>query len=249
MEGTNMKQAVWSALEIERLHVYEDNYKANEYFSNMIGDKIVKYSKRWIKKDANILDYGCGPGYLIKFLLNAGYKTSGMDFTHESVDIANEKYKGKNNFRGAYYFDELSCNNQFDVIFNIEVIEHLTDDYLDDMFSKYKQLLTDDGIVIITTPNNQNLVADSVYCPFCDTLFSPVQHVRSWNRSTLTKYVSEKGFDIVFIDEVNLKEMYLPISKRMILMLKKLYHLIEKKEEKKKNLYCVIKRTSMNNQK
>lgn len=237
-----MKNAIWDAEAIERLHEFGDKYRPNEYFSNMIGDKIVKYTKKWVKlkEKAEILDYGCGPGFLINYLLQNGYKVSGMDFTHESVNIANDKHSGKKGFEGAYYFEDiLKSGKTYDVIYVIEVIEHLSDEYLMDMFDKLKRLLNVGGVIIFTTPNDQDLIKDSVYCPFCDTLFSPVQHVRSWNKESVGNVLSTAGFSINCIEEVNFSEMYLPFSEKIILGLKKINRKIRKIDVKKTNLVVV----------
>ena len=98
------------------------------------------------------------------------------------------------------------------------------------------------GGVILTTPNNQDLIADSVYCPFCDRLFSPVQHVRSWTQESISEYVSTQGFTIVNSEEVNFREMYMPLKKKVINELKKMNAKLEHRKVKKKpTLYCVLK--------
>lgn len=135
----------WSNEAIERLHGYEDKYSSGEYFSAMVGRDIVKYSKKFMPKGSAVFDYGCGPGFLLSELCKSGYKTTGMDFTHKSVDIANEKLQGDGNFEGAYYFENLPEGKKYDVIFCVEVIEHLSDMYLDDMFSKFRKLLNGGG--------------------------------------------------------------------------------------------------------
>jgi 2-polyprenyl-3-methyl-5-hydroxy-6-metoxy-1,4-benzoquinol methylase len=168
-----------------------------EYFTNKYGMNIVRQFENEIKEGSKVLDYGCGTGFLIKYLLEKNFEIFGADSSPDSVNYVNNIYNGNKHFKGAYLIkDVLKLNLKFDIIFVIEVIEHLPDIYLEELFKNVYSLLSPDGKVIITTPNNENLELSKVYCPNCDHTFHRWQHVRSWDDKKLSNYLENSGFTV-----------------------------------------------------
>ena len=54
-----------------------------------------------------VLDYGCGPAYLLEHLLNLGITCEGVDFSKNTVATANQRLGGNPLFRGAHWASEL----------------------------------------------------------------------------------------------------------------------------------------------
>ena len=88
----------------------------------------------------------------------------------------------------------MNIEEKYDVIFCIEMIEHVNDYYLELTFQNFKNLLTEDGLIVITTPNDEKLDENKVFCPCCHSVFHRWQHVKSWNTSSLEKTISDFGF-------------------------------------------------------
>lgn len=167
------------------------------YFTYQFGENIVNVLVQKIKAGSVILDYGCGTGFIIKHFLNKGFETYGADTSSKSVDFVNNQYKDAPNFKGAFLLDELfKLNKNFDVILVIEVIEHLTDDFLVPLVENVKKLGRAGTKIIFTTPNNENLDDSVVYCPVCDHTFHRWQHVRSWNVESLTTFMKSHGLKV-----------------------------------------------------
>jgi 2-polyprenyl-3-methyl-5-hydroxy-6-metoxy-1,4-benzoquinol methylase len=164
------------------------------YFTYQYGGNIVNKLSEQIKSGSSILDYGCGTGFLIKHFLNKGFETYGADTSSQSVETVNNKYKGEPNFKGAYLVENLlKLDRKFDVIFVIEVIEHLTDEFLVPLIENVKKLGNPGCKITFTTPNDENLINSVVYCPVCDHTFHRWQHVRSWNEKTFTSFMEKHG--------------------------------------------------------
>jgi len=167
------------------------------YFTYQFGENIVNILAEKIKPGSIILDYGCGTGFIIKHFINKGFETYGADTSSQSVDFVNKQYKDAPNFKGAFLLNDLfTLNKTFDVILVIEVIEHLTDDFLESLVENVKKLGRSGSKIIFTTPNNENLNDSVVYCPVCDHTFHRWQHVRSWNAESLTTFIEQHGLKV-----------------------------------------------------
>ncbi len=212
-----MNQGVWTDEVIERFFAYADyagHGRYRQYFSDVSGDKVLKYIRPHLRGGVKeVLDYGCGMGYLDKHLLEQGYRVTAMDFTKASVTEVSKKYKNTDNFRGCYYFpefDEMCAKKQkkFDAVFIFEVIEHLSDYYLENLMENLRKYCKKGGYVVITTPNEQDLWQDMVYCPFCDTEFNRIQHVRSWSSQTLAEFLEKNMFEVIFMEAVTVGDLF-----------------------------------------
>lgn len=107
----------------------------------------------------SILDVGCFAGSFLSMIPEALYaRQVGIDILAEQVSYANDYYK--RDFREFYFLDDLSnfeSEDLFDVITLIEVIEHLDQDQIQDLFRMIHRQLKQGGKLIITTPNYSSL--------------------------------------------------------------------------------------------
>jgi 2-polyprenyl-3-methyl-5-hydroxy-6-metoxy-1,4-benzoquinol methylase len=164
------------------------------YFTHQFGAQIVATLKG-LTHGKEILDYGCGAGHLISHLIKAGFYVRGADYSEASVKSVADRYAGTSGFLGTSHVDDLlKCGNQFDTIISAEVIEHLEDDSLSNTLDTYKSLLRPGGILLVTTPNDEDMGVSTVLCPCCNHTFHRWQHVRSWNKDTLAQYFMTAGF-------------------------------------------------------
>ena len=189
-------QLTWSPQLIER---FWDHYsqRPETYFTYQYGDRIVDTLRVYFPLGPCVLDFGCGAGLLIEKLLAAGYATFGCDISPDSVALVNRKFEGASGFGGAFLSDHLPADQRFDLVFVVEVVEHLHDEELAEVFSQVRQLLGNAGRAIFTTPNDENLGDSMVYCPVCQHEFHRWQHVRTWNATTLGQRLEEEGFRLV----------------------------------------------------
>lgn len=98
------------------------------------------------------IDVGCGAGLLAEPLCRMGATTSGVDAAAENIQAA------KNHATGAglnidYRHGELAelALGQFDLVTNMEVIEHVADKQV--FVDQLAACLKPDGLMVISTPN------------------------------------------------------------------------------------------------
>lgn len=90
-----------------------------------IGTRGLMYSqlKKVVKKDAKILDFGCGTGGTIKFLIKKGYKNIyGIDSSKYAIQLC--KKRGITNIKVASINEVPFKSNFFDAVICMDVLYH-----------------------------------------------------------------------------------------------------------------------------
>jgi len=187
----------WTDEKVKRFWDYESQFPQH-YFTHQVGGNLSKFIKKYTRKNDLVLDYGAGPGFLIKHLLDKKMKVFALEFSSDSLNTIRNKYENKEGFMGAFSASEIEKNNiRFDVILLTEVIEHLNEDYLTRTFKDIHRFLKPEGVLFITTPNNEDLSQNMICCPETNQLFHRWQHVRTWDVDTLNKFVNESGYTVL----------------------------------------------------
>ena len=121
----------------------------------------------------------------------------------------NKKFYSSPNFGGCFTDSQHlleASSGEVDLIFCCEVIEHLYDHDLASVFDTARALINrSNGVIIITTPNDEDLSANLVFNPVSKTLFHRWQHVRSWNPSALREYLGLHGFNVKALETLNFR--------------------------------------------
>ncbi|MDB5090984.1 MAG: methyltransferase [Mucilaginibacter sp.] len=166
-------------------------------FSYQLNDLVSLIDKATNKQ---ILDLGCGNGYLVNYLLEQGYNAYGTDASEKGIAIA-QKTNPDRFFVQDLSSDALPLQLQgipFDTIISTEVIEHL---YNPEAFIDFcKQQLKQGGELIITTPYHgylKNLTL-SIFNRW-DSHMDPLWlggHIKLWSKNTLTRVLTNAGFTV-----------------------------------------------------
>ncbi|MCB9261512.1 MAG: class I SAM-dependent methyltransferase [Flavobacteriales bacterium] len=145
-------------------------------------------------KSIAILDIGCGFGSLIKALNELGYnQTTGIDLSPEQVKMA--EHFGVKNIQQADAHDFLQNENaKFDVIFAVDLIEHLSKDELVDFLQRLKSGLKPGGKIILRTPNMDAPLA-GVFA------FADFTHEVFLNKASAMQLLHSVGFTKVAVSE------------------------------------------------
>jgi 2-polyprenyl-3-methyl-5-hydroxy-6-metoxy-1,4-benzoquinol methylase len=194
----------WTDERVARFWDWQSQFPEN-YFTYQFGATIVASLKDYLKGRKRVLDYGCGVGYLLPHLCRQVGEVYGADPSAESVARTNERFGDLANFKGAFPVEALRARRlRFDAILCIEVIEHLSDDILGTVLGDVQNLLAPNGLAIFSTPNDEDLSKNLLFCPATGEVFHRWQHVRSWNRNSLPAHLRLNGYDVVDVVETNM---------------------------------------------
>lgn len=145
-----------------------------------------------ISKKNQILEIGCGFGYLTYAIAKAGYNITGLDISQEAVKNAAKRY-------GNYYLcadlvDYVQEHKkQFDVVVMTELIEHIPD--IKHFISMVDELVKDNGLIVLTTPD-KSAFADGVVWK---TELPPI-HLWWLSKKSIVELAKQIGRKALFTD-------------------------------------------------
>ncbi len=104
-------------------------------------------------EDLNILDIGCGGGLICEPMARLGAKITGIDASKKNIAVASIHAK-KNDLKINYLNkspEQLEIFEKFDIIFNLEVVEHVEN--VDLYIKSCERLLKKNGLMFTATLN------------------------------------------------------------------------------------------------
>ena len=132
-------------------------HKFNPIRIRYVKDSIIKHFKTKSSaqplKGINILDIGCGGGLLCEPMKKLGANVVGIDASKKNIETAKFHAK-KNNLKINYICSSpevLKTKEKFDVILNMEIVEHVND--VNFFIKKSSELLKKNGLMFVATLN------------------------------------------------------------------------------------------------
>jgi 2-polyprenyl-6-hydroxyphenyl methylase/3-demethylubiquinone-9 3-methyltransferase len=104
-------------------------------------------------KNIRILDIGCGGGLLSEPMSRLGAEVTAIDASEKNINVA-KLHSKKNNLKINYICtspEKLKIKNKFDVILNMEIVEHVED--VSFFLKSTSKLLKKNGIMFVATLN------------------------------------------------------------------------------------------------
>ncbi|MBK7104088.1 MAG: class I SAM-dependent methyltransferase [Ignavibacteriae bacterium] len=151
----------------------------------------------------NIIDIGCGTGYLDYLLSKNGKEITAVDLSKNSLDMFKEI---ANQFTITQVHENLFNINlkNFDMVISQEVLEHIED--YESAIAKMNLFIREDGIGLFCVPYNENLNAKMIDDPLTGNRIHKVGHLHSFTKEKLERSVEKSGFKLV--------ETFLIVNKR-----------------------------------
>ena len=212
-----IKPCDWNEESIKKLWGWysANSYYNNLYFSNQLSKELLYLLDQFISLNESItaLDFGCGNGHLLLKLLHSGVQSHGVDYSEASINYVNNTFKNDKNWKGAHLLKETRIpfpSDSFDLITCIEVIEHLSDDFLSGVLGEIHRVLKPGGLCLITTPFNEDTRLSNIYCPFCDTEFHKWQHVQIFQEENLSALLNKHHFVIEWLRPLDFSRLLYP---------------------------------------
>ena len=136
---------------------YRPLHKFNPARIQYIKENIIEHFKVSNKsspcKNIDILDIGCGGGLLCEPLSRLGANVTGIDASKKNINVAKIHSK-KNKLKINYICsspENLVLKKKFDVILNMEVVEHVDD--VNFFIKKSSEFLKKGGLMFVATLN------------------------------------------------------------------------------------------------
>jgi 2-polyprenyl-3-methyl-5-hydroxy-6-metoxy-1,4-benzoquinol methylase len=145
----------------------------------------------------SVFDLGCGNGVFLRRLREEGFQAVGSEPDADGARIA-RRHTGEARIYDLGVGDSIECIEEkpFDAVVSTEVIEHLYDPI--ELFSFARGILTDRGILIISTPYHgylKNLALS--FANKWDFHHDPRRaggHIKFWSKRSLTAAIDCSGF-------------------------------------------------------
>lgn len=186
----------------ELLKLYSENYFDNKeigYYHYTEDKRLRKANfEKWVRDslpfletsvNTKALDVGCAAGYCLDVFRQLNWTSYGIEL--DKLLAAGLRSAGH------FVFDEplitLNTSEKFGFISLFDVIEHLTD--LPANMAVLHQLLDDDGIVVLVTPNYNSWQRKLFKKKWFQ--FKPIEHINYFTLASLTKLAEGAGFKVV----------------------------------------------------
>ena len=132
-------------------------HKFNPIRIKYLKENIIQHFKLKSKSNPlrgiSILDIGCGGGLLSEPISRLGANVTAIDASKKNIEIA--KFHAKKNKLRIHYMcsspEKLNIKKKFDVVLNMEIVEHVEDVSL--FMKKSSDLLKKNGLMFIATIN------------------------------------------------------------------------------------------------
>jgi 2-polyprenyl-3-methyl-5-hydroxy-6-metoxy-1,4-benzoquinol methylase len=122
-----------------------------QYVLHLIHEKAYEVAAELARKK-RALDFGCNIGYGTAILNKTVQSVTGVDVSPRAITAAKKRYGGVGiRFQVIDGRSSVLQGETFDVITSFQVIEHIVD--VDSYVCQLRNLLTRDGLVVLTTPN------------------------------------------------------------------------------------------------
>jgi 2-polyprenyl-3-methyl-5-hydroxy-6-metoxy-1,4-benzoquinol methylase len=144
-------------------HTHDERHQEdmNRFYSSVFSEDLER-AQRWLNKPAahiEVLDFGCGMGFFLNHLRSLGF-VSVQGFELDAGQAGSARKYGLNVEQSANPLQWLKqCDKKFDLIFSIDVLEHISPDSLQEFLVAIRSCLSDDGIFIATVPNANSTCA------------------------------------------------------------------------------------------
>ncbi|MBD1879136.1 class I SAM-dependent methyltransferase [Coleofasciculus sp. FACHB-T130] len=163
---------------------------ANQYL------RLYKIFLKYVPKESEVLDWGCGNGHFSYFLVKAGYKTSGFAF--EDFCVRETPNSSTYEFRKGSAEDPTAIpypDNKFNAIVSVGVLEHVRETGGNEITSLREifRLLQPGGVFICYHFPNQFSLIEAI----ASRLPNKYHHQYRYTRQSIKTLCQETGFEVL----------------------------------------------------
>ena len=161
-----------------------ENMDEKHWYGKNRNSLLYKLVLKYINLDQKILEIGCGTGIILNSLQLKGYQVTGLEPTISGFTACIEKKLDVQNL----YLEQYVPKNKFDAVLLFDVLEHIEND-TDALRYINKNLLTDNGILLVAVPSSPALWSQ---------VDKDVFHFRRYTFRLILELLDESGFEIKY---------------------------------------------------
>jgi SAM-dependent methyltransferase len=169
-------------------------------FGNLAKRCIHWIISRHLHPDGRHLDYGAGGGEVAEHLIRNGFAFAIFEPSAERLARTTSRLRGLPGFLGG---GTAIVDEVFDTVTCFEVLEHVLDEAWDAVCDALVAHVRPGGKLIVSTPNNEEMSRDTVYCPLSNVTFHRWQHVRRIDCDFLTETFASRGVEKVCVHQLD----------------------------------------------
>ena len=187
-----------------------DLLEANENLANFIFDKAGLLNR----KDAKVLDVGCGYGeqdFLWCEKMDSTCNITAVDISEKQVSVANQHREQRNIKDGQLSFQQCDAlnlldkfaTNEFDVVFSLESAFHYSD--RPKFFNNASSVLKSDGVFVISDIMLSDDYTPNLFTELFVRMYSDYLHIPKHNlinSSAWQQQLIDSGFEIVELHDI-----------------------------------------------
>ena len=159
-----------------------------QYFGMLKKHKFFIDKLKHYKNGGSLLEIGCGNGEFLREAENCFTQLTGVDPSNACRRENTEKIT----YIHGYFDEKLQLAHQYDFIVSFQVFEHITE--INIIMGKIKNVLVDDGVVLINVPNGQKIFQEALYHQLM------LQHVNYFTPYSIACMIKKHGFELLSIE-------------------------------------------------
>lgn len=167
------------------------------------------YLVRLVRSHRRVLNVGTGAGTFERLAIRAGVEVYSLDPSQRSIAALREELAMGDRARVGYSQEMPFADGVFDAVVISEVMEHLSDEVLDQTLAEIWRVLTPEGWMVGTVPARENLAAQRIMCPDCGKVFHRWGHQQAFDVGAMrqrlsTRFVVHDVRERLFVDYASL---------------------------------------------
>lgn len=168
---------------------------SKQYFDDLSDAPYIDKFLDLLPLNSKILEVGCGPGQFVKYLIEKGYKTEGIDLSEKMIEIAKEKVpQGKFQVMDMRKLD--FDNESFDGLLVPYSLIHIPSEEINLTLKEFARVLKSGGHILLIAQRGEadKLVEEPLKV-------SEVMFVNFFTKDRLSKFITDAGFEVEYLEE------------------------------------------------
>ncbi len=199
------------------INFYNMNYKKFDMYQKSHYKRYV-YAQSLIMSEDVVGDFACGSGYGSMMLAQRAAKVIGVDINGDVIEEVKLRYKKSENTT-FFHSDVLNLNfvGHFDKIVSFETVEHLKEEDIRKLFNIYHRALKEGGVLIFSTPYNQEKSEIAIKMGFHLTFYIVEETVMNWLEQAgfeLQKFYYQNYVAHDLVDDLGHKDFIITVASK-----------------------------------